>query len=194
MLAALFGLFNHFINPLRARSPHPRLHLSRKLRGPRTVRSFSDQSKKVTVSKLPEHLPFVEKECTHDVKSLRRRSKSLIPVITIDHFGTTNSPDFHNFLAKPILPIETSLPNPVNTDGTAMDLSTMCRPRIKRRSSSPLVLSRATSPPVPSSHSGSLLVPWRKESKSSSIKISRKTPSAADLNQESSYRTDHNTS
>ncbi|KAF8807929.1 hypothetical protein BYT27DRAFT_7190021 [Phlegmacium glaucopus] len=177
VLAALFGIFNPFINPPRARSFHSRPHLPRKLRGPRTVRSFSDQSKKVTVHR-PEHLS-VERECTHDnVKALRRRSKSLIPVITIDHFGSTNSPDF---LPKPVLHAETS---PVNTDVTVMDLSTMSRPRIKRRSSSPLVLPRSTPLAVPSSHSDSLLVPSRKGSKSSFIKMSRKTPSAANINQE----------
>lgn len=130
--------------------------------------------------KPPEHLP-IEKECTHAVKSLRRRSKTLIPIITIDHFGSTSSPGFLNLLPKPVLPAETSLPNPANTDGAIVDSSNMSRPRIKRRCSSPLIrprlasLSVQDSPPVPS----------RKELKSSPNKVS---PSVADLNQESSYR------
>lgn len=122
----------------------------------------------------------VETECTRDVKSLRRRSNSLIPIITIDHFG---SADFLNLLSKPVLP-ETSLPNPTNMDGVAVDLLTMNRPRIRRRCSSPLIRPRAASPL--SAH-GSLPVPSRKESNSS--------PSVADLDQESLYQIGcHNTS
>lgn len=133
--------------------------------------------------KLPEHLS-IEKECTHDVKSLRRRSKSLIPIITIDHFGSTNSPGFLSLLPKPVSPAETSLPNPANTDGAAVDSSNMSRPRIKRRCSSPLIRPRVAT----LSAQDSLPVPLRKESKSSTNKVTHKSPSVADLNQESSYR------
>jgi len=171
VLAALFGIFYPFINPPRARSSHARPHLPRKPRRPRIVRSFSDQTRKVTVPKPPEHLS-IEKECTLDVKSLRRRSKTLIPIITIDHFGSTNSPG----LPKPVLPAETSLPNPANTDGAAVDSSNMRRPTIKRRCSSPLIRPRLASP----SAQDSLLVP----SKSNPNKASRKSPSVIDLNQE----------
>jgi hypothetical protein len=134
----------------------------------------------------PEHLP-IEKECTDDVKSLRRRSKSLIPVITIDHFGSTNSPGFLDLLPKPILSAETLLLNPGNTDGAAVDSSNMSRPTIKRRCSSPLIRPRPTFLSV----QDSLPVPSRKESKSSPNKVTCKSPSVADLsNQESSYRID----
>ena len=130
--------------------------------------------------KPPEHLP-IEKECTDDVKSLRRRSKTLIPIITIDHSGSTNSPGFLNLLPKPA---ETLLLNPGNTDCAAVDSSNMSRPRIKRRCSSPLIRPRLTSLSV----QDSLPVPYMKESKSNSIKVTRKSPCVADLNQESSYR------
>lgn len=133
--------------------------------------------------KPPEHLS-IEKECTLDVKSLRRRSKTLIPIITIDHFGSTNSPSFLNLLPKPVLPGETSSPNPVNTDGAAVDSSNMSRPRIKRRCSSPLIRPRLASLSV----QDSLPVPSMKESKSSPNKVTRKSPSVADLNQEGLYR------
>ena len=129
--------------------------------------------------KPPEHLS-IEKECTSDVKSLRRRSKSLIPIITVDLFG---SPGFPNLSPKLVLPAETSLSNPANTDGASVDLN-MSRPRIKRRCSSPLIRPRLAS----LSAQDSLPVPSRKESKSSSNKVSRKSPSVADLNQESWYQ------
>ena len=154
----------------------------RKLRGPRTV---SDQACKITVPEPPEHL-FVEKECTHDVKALRRRSKSLVPIITLDHFEFTHSRDFPDSLPKPILPVESLLPNLANTDSPATELSTTSRPRLKRRCTSPLVLPHAASLPEPSIHD-SLPVRSRKESKSSSTKTSRKIPSTTDLNRESSY-------
>jgi len=179
---ALFGIFNHFINPPQGRSFHARPHLPRKLRKLRGPRTVSGQTCKTAVPKPPEH-PSVAKECTHDVKALRRRSKSLVPIITLDHFEFTNSLDFSNSLPKPVLPTESLLPNFANTDGPAMELSTVNRPRLKRRCTSPLVLSYAASLPEPSAHD-SLLVPSRKESKSSSTKTSRKTPSTADLNQE----------
>ena len=128
------------------------------------------------MAKPPEHHP-IEKACTQDVKSLRRRSKSLIPIITIDHFGSVNSLDF-NLLPKPV-------PNPANTDGAAVNLSTMSRPRIKRQCSSPLI----PASPTLSVHA-SLPVPSKKESK-----LTRKSPSVADLNQESSHQIGcHNTS
>ena len=127
----------------------------------------------------------IEKESTHDVKSLRRRSKTLIPIITIDHFGSTNSPGFLNLIAKPVLPAETSLPTLVNTDGAAEDSSNMSRPRIKRRCSSLLICSRLASLSV----QDSLPVPSTEESKSSA----NKSPSVPELNQEGSYRIDcHN--
>jgi hypothetical protein len=128
----------------------------------------------------PKHFS-IEEECARDVKSFRRRSKSLIPIITIDHFGSTNSPGFLNLLPKPVLPAETSLPNPANGDGLTVDSSNMSRPRIKRRCSSPLIRPRLAS----LSAQDSLPVPSRKESKSSPNKVSRKSPSVADLNQES---------
>lgn len=118
------------------------------------------------MTKPPEH-HSIEKECTHDIKSLRRRSNSLIPIIMIDHFESTNSVD--------LLP--KSFPNPANTDGATVNLS---RPRIKRRCSSPFLGPRITS------HGGSahdwLPVPPRKQSKST-----RKSPSVADVNPESSF-------
>jgi len=175
VLAALFGIFYPFITPPRAQSFHARPHLPRKLSRPRIVRSFSDQTGKVTVPKPLEQLS-IEKECTHDVKSLRRRSKTLIPIITIDHFGSTNSPGFLNLLPKPVLPAETLLPTPVNTDGAAKDSSNMSRPRIKRRCSSPLIRPRLASLSV----QDSLPVPSTEESKSSA----NKSPSVAELNQE----------
>ena len=133
--------------------------------------------------KLPEHLS-IEKECTQDVKSLRRRSKSLIPIITIDQFGSTNSPGFLNLLPEVVSSAESSLPNPASTDGAAVDSSNMSRPRIKRRCSSPLIRPRVATLSV----QDSLPVPLRKESSSSPNKVTRKPPSVADLNQESSYR------
>jgi len=177
VLAALFGIFYPLINPPRARS---RPHSPRKLRRLRIVRSFSDQTRKVTVPKPPEHLS-IEKECTHDVKSIRRRSKTLqvIPIITIDHFGSTSS-GFLDLLPNPVLPAETSLPNPANTDGSAVDSSNTNRPRIKQRCSSPLIRPRL----APLSAQDSLPVPSRKESKLNLNKVSRKFPSVADLNQE----------
>lgn len=180
MLAALVGIFIRFSSPPRARPSYSRPHLPRKLRGPRTVRSFSGQSTKVTVPQPPEYLS-VETECTPDVKSLRRRSKSLVPIITIDHF---ESPDFLNFLPKPVLNTEASLPKLASTDGTAMDLSTISRPTIKRRSSSPFVLCHPTPLPVPSSYNS---VPSRKGSKSFKISLARrgKIPSTG-LDHESS--------
>ena len=171
VLTALFGIFNRFVNPSRAQSFHARPHLPRKLRGPR---------RKVAVPRLSECIS-VEKECTYNVKSLRRRSKSLIPIITIDHFGSTNL-NFPNFASKTALPTKSSLPKPVNTDSL-----TMTRPRIVRRSSFPVALPHSAPPPLPSAR-GSSPVPSRKEPKSNFPKVICKTASAADFNQESSYR------
>jgi len=176
VLAALFGIFSPFISPPRVQSFHARPHLPRKLHRPRIVRSSSDQTGKVTVPKPPEHLS-IEKEFAHDVKSLRRRSKTLIPIITIDHFESTN---FLNPLTKPVLPAETLLPKPANTEGVAVDSSNMSRPRIKRRCSSPLIRPRLASLSV----QDSLSVPSTKESKSGPNKVTRKSPSVTDLNQE----------
>ena len=133
--------------------------------------------------KPPEHLS-IEKECSHDVKSFRRRSNTLIPTIIIDHFGSTDSPDFLNLLPKPVLPDETSLPKSPNTNSATVGLSNMSRPRIKRRCSSPLIRPRLASLPV----QDSLPVPLAKESKSSPNKVTRKSPSVADPNQEGSYQ------
>ena len=127
--------------------------------------------------KPPEYLS-IEQECTHDVKSFRRRSKTLIPIITIDHFGSTNSSDL---LPKPPVLSEPSLPIPANTEGAAVNMS---RSRIKRRCSSPLIRPRLASLSV----QDSLPVPSTKESKSSPNKVTRKSPSVTDLNQEGSYR------
>ena len=134
--------------------------------------------------KPPEHLS-IEKQCTHDVKSLRRRSKTLIPIITIDHFGSTNSPGILNLLPKPS---ETSLPKPVNTEEAAVDSSSMSRAKIKRRCSSPLIRPHLASRSIQDSSP----VPSTKELKSSPNKVTRKSPSVADLNQEGSYRIGRN--
>jgi len=166
VLAALFGIFYPFINPPPTRSSHARPHLPRKLRRPRIIRSFSDQTRKATMAKPPEHHP-VEKACTQDVKSLPRRSKSLIPIITIDHFGSVNSLDF-NLLPKPV-------PNPANTDGAAVNLSTMSRPRIKRQCSSPLI----PASPALSVHASDFVTGPIEERVENN-----KSPSVADLNQE----------
>jgi len=175
VLAAFFGIFYPFINPPRVQSFHSRPHIPRKLSRPRIVRSFSDQTGKASVPRPPEHLS-IERECDHGAKSLRRRSKTLIPIITIDLFESTNSPGFPNFLPKQVLPAETSLPKPANTDGAAAD-SNMSRSRIKRRCSSPLIYSSLSA-------QNSLPVRSTKESKSSPNKVTRKSPSVADLDQE----------
>jgi len=174
ILAALFGIFYPFIGPPRVQSFHARPHLPRKLSRPRIVRSFSDPTGKVTVPKQPEHLS-IEKD---DVKSLRRRSKTLIPIITIDHFGSTNSSGYLNLSPKPVVPAEVSLPE--NKDGAAADSSNMSRPKIKRRCSSPLIRPRLACLSV----QDSLPVPSTKESKSSPNKVTRRSPNVADLNQE----------
>ena len=124
--------------------------------------------------------PLIEKESqgTHDVKSLRRRSKTLIPIIMIDHFGSTNSP---GFLPNSVSPAKPSLLDPANMDDAAVDSSNKSRPRIKRRFSSPLIRPRSASQDL-------LPVPSRKESKSSPNKVTRRSPSVADLNQEGSYQ------
>lgn len=167
VLAVLFRIFFPFSKPPRVQSFHARPHLPRKLSRPRIVRSFSDQSG--TVLKPPGHLSEKDSEYTRDVKSLRRRSKTLIPTITIDHFGSTKSPGFPNLLLKPVLPA-----------GTAVDSSNLSRPRIKRRCSSPLIRPRLASLSV----QDSLPVPSTEESKSSPNNVTRKSPSIADLNQE----------
>ena len=128
----------------------------------------------------PKHFS-IEEECARDVKSFRRRSKSLIPIITIDHFGSTNSPGLLNLLPKPVLPAEFSLTNPASGDGFTVDPLIMSRPRIERRCSSPLIRPRLAS----LSAQDSLPVPSSEESKLSPNKVSRKSPSVADLNQES---------
>lgn len=130
--------------------------------------------------KPPEHLS-IEKD---DVKSLRLRTKTLIPIITIDHFGSTDSPDYLNLSPKSVLSAEVSLPKPVNTDGASVDSSNMSRPSVKRRCSTPLIRPRLASLSV----QDSLPVPSTKESKSSPNKVTRRSPSVADLNQEGSYQ------
>ena len=65
-----------------------------------------------------------------------------------------------------------------------MDSSNMSRPSIKRRCSSPLIrpdlASLTVQDPLP--------VPSTKESKPSPDKVTRRSPSVADLNQEGSYQ------
>jgi len=90
VLAALFSIFQRPNRPNKVPSPTPLLPAKPKLpsnvRGRRIVRSFSDQSIK---SPTPRPLPAKLREPSSEkriISSSHRRSRSLIPIIKIDHF------------------------------------------------------------------------------------------------------------
>jgi len=90
VLAALFSIFQRPNRPIKVPSPASLLPTKPKLpstaRGRRIVRSVSDQSIK---SSKPTPLPEKSREPSSEkriISSSHRRSRSLIPIIKIDHF------------------------------------------------------------------------------------------------------------
>ncbi|KDR85668.1 hypothetical protein GALMADRAFT_218765 [Galerina marginata CBS 339.88] len=95
VLAALFSVFHRTNAQNVPTIPlHTRPHLPSGSRGRHLVRSVSDKSPKA--SKLPPaSSPAKPKETSSEKQRTRphslRRSKSMIPIITIDYFGSTDS-------------------------------------------------------------------------------------------------------